>query len=99
MSRCETINQIILEACNRREEEERQERMNDYVAAGLTSEQILAAEKAYSDEEYIVPPHGFVGIALSCDFPSGKEFVKSDSEKKAVKEKFEDLRIREESLS
>ncbi|RZC59757.1 hypothetical protein C5167_007054 [Papaver somniferum] len=95
MSRCETINRMILEACARRDEEQRQERMDDYVAAGLTPEQILAAEKAYFDKYRF--RGRMIGMAISCDFPSGQEFGKSDSEsedeKKAVKEKFEDLRI------
>ncbi|RZC85781.1 hypothetical protein C5167_026452 [Papaver somniferum] len=103
----ETLNQIITDACIQREQSEQDERMKDYVAAGLTLEQALSAEKAYSNRRKR-HPNGFIGRLTTVASPDGKylscelyvECRKSGSEGKdekkaetSVKEKFEDLRI------
>ncbi|MCL7035864.1 hypothetical protein MKW94_025503 [Papaver nudicaule] len=86
----------VKEAARRKAYEEREERMIDYVVAGLTVDQVLAAEKAYKNRFNTMFPNGFIGYIAPVETPD--ECGKGEDEKKAetsVKEKFEDLLISE----
>ncbi|KAI3882533.1 hypothetical protein MKW92_002416 [Papaver armeniacum] len=89
-----TLNEIIRDACLRREQDEQDKRMKDYVAAGFNLEQALAAEKAYSNRRRR-HPNGFIGRLTCAESPDGQECGGRDEKKakKLVKEKFKDLHI------
>ncbi|MCL7022976.1 hypothetical protein MKW94_005560 [Papaver nudicaule] len=97
------MEQYVKEAARRKAYEEREERMIDYVVAGLTVDQVLAAEKAYKNRFNTMFPNGFIGYLAPVETSDGKSIWclqcgKGEDEKKAetsVKEKFEDLLISE----